>query len=99
MSLFTCSELLQRNMPPKMKDPGRFTIPCIIGQVYFDHALCDLRASINIMTSTIFDKLGIGNVKPTDTVLQMADESVKHPRGFIEDIIFKVSKSTFPIDF
>ena len=43
------SAILQRKLPPKLKDPGSFTIPCTTGKSYFDRALCDLGASINLM--------------------------------------------------
>ncbi|XP_073121880.1 uncharacterized protein [Henckelia pumila] len=41
-----CSAILQKNLPQKLKDPGNFTIPCIIGSSNFNKALCHLRASI-----------------------------------------------------
>ncbi|KAL0404784.1 UNVERIFIED_CONTAM: hypothetical protein Sradi_2119200 [Sesamum radiatum] len=37
-----CSAVLQNNLPPKLKDPGSFSIPCTIGNTNFDKALCDL---------------------------------------------------------
>ncbi|KAL5572307.1 hypothetical protein UlMin_021904 [Ulmus minor] len=60
-----CSVILQRKLPPKLKDPRSFTIPCTIGDFEFDKVLCDLGASINLMSLSIFRKLGIGKVKPT----------------------------------
>ncbi|CAN6544244.1 unnamed protein product [Malus baccata var. baccata] len=36
------SALLQRKLPPKCKDPGSFTIPCVIGNTRFEHAMLDL---------------------------------------------------------
>ena len=36
------SAILQKKLPPKLKDPWNFTIPCTIGKSYFDRALCDL---------------------------------------------------------
>ncbi|CAL8151746.1 unnamed protein product [Prunus armeniaca] len=33
------SAVLQRKLPPKLQDPGSFTIPCIIGERKFDKAL------------------------------------------------------------
>jgi len=53
-----CSDILQRKLPPKMKDPCAFTIPCAIGKVNIGRALCDLRASINLMPLSIMKKLG-----------------------------------------
>ncbi|KAL5573789.1 hypothetical protein UlMin_023386 [Ulmus minor] len=94
-----CSAILQRKLPPKLKDPGSFTIPCTIGDFEFDKVLCDLGASINLMSLFIFRKLGLGEVKPTTVSLQLADRSIKHPRGIIEDVLVKVDKFIFPADF
>ncbi|KAL5569891.1 hypothetical protein UlMin_026466 [Ulmus minor] len=79
--------------------PGSFTIPCTIGDFEFDKVLCDLGASNNLMPLSIFRKLGLGEVKPTTVSLQLADRSIKHPRGIIEDVLVKVDKFIFPADF
>ena len=60
-----CSAVLQKKIPPKLKDPGSFTIPCTIGGHHFEKSLCDLGASVNLMPRSVFNKLGIGDVKPT----------------------------------
>ena len=83
----------------KLKDPGSFTIPYDIGHVHFDKALCDLGASINLMPLYIFKKLGIREVKPTMVSLQLADRSIKHPRDGLENVLVKVDKFIFPVDF
>ena len=49
-----CSVILQKKFPPKLKDPGSFTIPCAIGNAVFERALYDLGASINLMLWSIF---------------------------------------------
>ena len=90
-----CSVILQRKLPPKLKDLGSFTI----GDFNFDKVLCDLGASINLMPLSIFRKLGLGEVKPTTVSLQLADRSIKHPRGIIEDVLVKVDKFVFPTNF
>ena len=94
-----CSAILQRKLPQKLKDPGSFTIPCTIGNAVFERALCDLGASINIMPLSIFKRLGLGEARPTRVTLQLADRSLKHPRGVIEDVLVKVDKFIFPADF
>ena len=94
-----CSAILQRKLPQKLKDPGNFTIPCAIGNAVFEKALCDLGASINLMPLSIFKKLGLGEAKPSTVTLQLADRSIKHPRGVIEDLLVKVDKFIFPADF
>ena len=94
-----CSAILQRKLPQKLKDPGSFTIPCTIGNAIFERALCDLGASINLMPLSIFKRLGLGEARPTTVTLQLADRSLKHPRGIIEDVLVKVDKFIFPVDF
>ncbi|XP_073273304.1 uncharacterized protein [Primulina huaijiensis] len=80
-----CSALVQNKIPPKLKDPGSFSIPCMIGDVVFHKALCDLCASINLMPLSVFRKLGLGEPNPTRMSLQLAYRSVKYPWGVIED--------------
>ncbi|GKV16994.1 hypothetical protein SLEP1_g27554 [Rubroshorea leprosula] len=94
-----CSAILQNKLPPKLKDPGSFSIPCIIGNVNFDKALCDLGASINLMPFHVFRKLGSGEPSPTTVSLQLADRSIKYPRGVVEYVLVKVDKFIFPVDF
>ncbi|XP_073294455.1 uncharacterized protein [Primulina huaijiensis] len=93
------SAILQNKLPPKLKDPCSFSIPCTIGSSFFSKALCDLGASINLMPYSCFEKLGIGEVRPTTISLQLAYRSIKYPRGVIEDVLVKVEKFIFPVDF
>ncbi|KAJ9566697.1 hypothetical protein OSB04_002663 [Centaurea solstitialis] len=94
-----CSAILTCKIPPKLKDPGSFTIPCSIGGQEVGLALCDLGASINLMPLSVFNKLGIGEVRPTTVTLQLANRSIAYPKGKIEDILVKVDKFIFPVDF
>ncbi|XP_073137165.1 uncharacterized protein [Henckelia pumila] len=56
-------------------------------------------ASINLMSYSVFRKLSLGEPKSTRMSLQMADRSIKYPRGIIEDVLVKVDKFIFPMDF
>ena len=94
-----CSVILQRKLPQKLKDRSSFTIPCTIRNFIFERALCDLGASINLMPLPIFKRLGLGEARPTTVTLQLAAKSLKHPRGVIEDVLVKVDKFIFPVDF
>ena len=94
-----CSAILQQKLLPKLKYPGSFTIPCAIGNAVFERALCDLGASINLMLWSIFKKLKLGEAHSTIVTLQLADRSLTHQRGIIEDVLVKVDKFIFPVDF
>uniref|UniRef100_A0A1U7ZJM9 Uncharacterized protein LOC104590929 n=1 Tax=Nelumbo nucifera TaxID=4432 RepID=A0A1U7ZJM9_NELNU len=78
-----CSAILLNKLPQKL----------------IKKALCDLGASINLMPYSIFKKLGLGEPQPTRVALQLANRSIKHPRGIIEDVLVKVDKFIFPVDF
>ena len=79
-----CLAILQNKIPKKMKDPRSFTIPCLIGNLLIDKALVDLRASINLMPYNLFKKLGLGEPKSTRMSIQLANRSIKYPKGIIE---------------
>ena len=66
MNLFeNCSAVIQLKLPEKLKDPGSFTIPCIIGESTFIKALCDLGASINLMPFSVARKMNLREITPT----------------------------------
>ncbi|XP_076935292.1 uncharacterized protein LOC143601899 [Bidens hawaiensis] len=94
-----CSAALQNKLPKKMTDPGSFTIPCLIGILSVSNALADLGASINLMPYSVFSKLDLGEPKPTRMSIQLADRSVKYPRGIVENMLVKIDKFVFPVDF
>ncbi|XP_073119897.1 uncharacterized protein [Henckelia pumila] len=94
-----CSAVLLNKLPPKLQDPGSFSIPCAIGSMPFDKTLCDLGASINLMSYSLAKKLGIGITEPTTMSLKLADRSIKHPKGIVENVLLKVDEFIFPVDF
>ena len=81
------------------KNPGCPTITCMIGVNLIERALLDLRASVNLLPYAVFIQLGLGELKPTSMTLQLANRSVKVPRGIVEDVLIKVDKFYFPMDF
>ncbi|XP_021764237.1 uncharacterized protein LOC110728875 [Chenopodium quinoa] len=91
--------LLYDNLPPKLHDPGSFTIPCTINEKFFDKVLCDLGASVNLMPYSLYENLGLQGLKPSPIYLQMADRTSRLPKGVVEDVLIKVGELIFPIDF
>jgi len=80
-----CSVVVLNQLPAKLKDRGSFSIPCVIGNVSIDRALCDLVSSVNLMLYSIFKRLGLGELRPTCISLQLANRSIKYPMGILED--------------
>ncbi|KAH9751853.1 hypothetical protein KPL71_014470 [Citrus sinensis] len=93
------SRMLQSRIPKKLKDLGSFTISYSIGTRYNGRALCDLGANINLMPLSVFKQLGVGECRPTIVNLQLTDRFHAYPEGKIEDVLVKVDKFIFPVDF
>ncbi|XP_071912279.1 uncharacterized protein [Coffea arabica] len=94
-----CSAIIQNKLPPKLKDPGSFSIPCTIGNVDFSKALCDLGASVSLIPLTVARQLGLHELKRTNITLQLADWSIRYPLGVLENVLIKVQKFIIPVDF
>ena len=60
--------------------------------------LLDLGASVNLLLYLVYKQLGVGKLKPTRITLQLADRSIKIPKGEVEDVLNKVGEFIFPVD-
>ena len=63
------SAVLQRKLPPKCKDLGSFTIPCVIGNTRFESAMLDIGASINVMPYSIYASMNLGELKNDGVII------------------------------
>ncbi|GKC78602.1 zinc knuckle CX2CX4HX4C containing protein, partial [Tanacetum coccineum] len=86
-------------LPPKETDPGSFVLPCIIGNTMVSNALADLGASISVMPFSMFKRLGLGNPRSINLVIEMADRSMQSPKRIVENVLVKIHKFIFPVDF
>ena len=93
------SAVLQRKLPPKCGDPGRFTVPCKIGNTLIRNTLLDLGASINVMPKSMYASLNLSPLKETEIIIQLVDRTNTHPDGLVEDVLVKVNELIFPTDF
>ncbi|CAN6687824.1 unnamed protein product [Malus baccata var. baccata] len=93
------SAVLQRKLPTKCKDPGSFTIPCVIGNTLFENAMLDLGASINVMPYSIYASMNLGELKKDGVIIQLADRSNAYPKGVLKDVLMQVNHLIFPTNF
>ena len=91
--------IIQKGLPKKSKNPGGFNLPVSISVLFLDNALLDLGASVNIIPLAMLKKIGDLEIKPTKMQLRLAEKSIKYPYGVVEDILVKVDKFTFPVDY
>ncbi|GJV13115.1 reverse transcriptase domain-containing protein [Tanacetum coccineum] len=94
-----CSAIILNKVPEKLKDPGKFLIPCALQELDRTNALADSGASINLLPHSIYKQLGLGALKPTRMTLELANRSVTHPMGIAEDVVVRVDGFTFLADF
>ncbi|CAM8910727.1 unnamed protein product [Rhodiola kirilowii] len=94
-----CSAAMHRPMPSKLKDSKNFSIPCDIGGITIRRALCDLGASVSIMPYSLYAKLNLGELCPTNVTIHLVDRSCKLPRGILKDVPVKVKNIQIPTDF
>ena len=54
---------------------------------------------MNLLPYSVYRELGLGELKSTRVTLELADRSVKVPRGIVEDVLIQVDTVYYPIDF
>lgn len=83
-----------------MKNLGGFKIHCTIRSSHYAKALCNLGAGVNLIPRSVFRKFELGEQNSIVVSLQFANRSIKHhPLGIIENVLVKVEKFIFLVDF
>nr|GEV36117.1 reverse transcriptase domain-containing protein [Tanacetum cinerariifolium] len=92
------SAVILRKLPEKLRDPGKFLIPCGFS-VLKCKALAGLGASINLMPLSVWKKFGLPELISTRMTLELANRAICTPAGIARDVFVLVGKFTFPADF
>ncbi|GJT59736.1 reverse transcriptase domain-containing protein [Tanacetum coccineum] len=94
-----CSAVILKMLPEKLGGPSKFLIPCNFPEIVECLALADLGASINLMPLSIWRKLSLPELTPTQMILELADRSTTKPTDIAEDVFMRVGKFHFMADF
>nr|GFA69111.1 reverse transcriptase domain-containing protein [Tanacetum cinerariifolium] len=94
-----CSVVILNKLPKKLRDPGKFLIPCEFPGMDECLTLADLGASINLMPLFVWKELALPELTPTCMTLELADRSVSKPIGIAKEVSVKVGMFHFPADF
>ena len=86
-------------VPKKLEDPGIPTIPCSIKRNYVKSALCDLGVGVSVMPFSLYKRLDLNKLTPTEISLQMAEKSTAIPISICEDVPVVVANVTILTDF
>ncbi|GKD03542.1 retrovirus-related pol polyprotein from transposon TNT 1-94, partial [Tanacetum coccineum] len=86
-------------IPRKEKDLGTFTLPFYINNVCVDNALVDLGARVSVMPLLTYLNLGLGELAHTRLIVELADRTMKYLKGIAKNVLVRIDKFTFPVDF
>nr|GEY58321.1 reverse transcriptase domain-containing protein [Tanacetum cinerariifolium] len=70
-----CSAVILKKLPEKLRDPGKFLIPCGFSELKCK-VLADLGASINMMPLSVWKKLGLPDLISTRITLELANRAI-----------------------
>ncbi|GKA20113.1 putative reverse transcriptase domain-containing protein [Tanacetum coccineum] len=90
---------INNTIPRKKKDLGSFTLPYFINNACIDNALVNLGASVSVMPLLTYLNLGLGELAHTKLTVELVDKTVKYTKGIAENVLVRIGKFTFPIDF
>nr|GEW49320.1 hypothetical protein [Tanacetum cinerariifolium] len=62
-------------------------------------ALVDLRASVSVMPFSTYTKRSIENLSHTRMTIELADRTIKQPKGIATNVLVRIEKFVFPIEF
>ncbi|XP_071708230.1 uncharacterized protein [Rutidosis leptorrhynchoides] len=96
-----CNKILasRPRIPKKLGDPGKFVFPYKFGESKVFNALADLGASINLMPHSLYERLGLGPLKPTRIRIRLANHLSDTAIGISEDILVSIDTLVFPVNF
>jgi len=86
------------NSPKKNEDPGCFSVPVTIEGFYVGEMMCDLVSSANMMSLSLFDKIGGMELKPCKLRIWLVDGSLKNVKGVIKTVNINIDGFIFPIE-
>nr|GEW05651.1 reverse transcriptase domain-containing protein [Tanacetum cinerariifolium] len=75
-------QVLLQKLPDKLRDPGKFLIPCDFPGMDECLALADLGTSTNLMPLSMWNKLSLPELSPTYMTLELTDQYSQEVLGF-----------------
>nr|GEZ59177.1 reverse transcriptase domain-containing protein [Tanacetum cinerariifolium] len=92
-----CSAVLLKKLPEKLGDLGKFLIPCDFLRMDECLAPAYLGASINLMQSSVWNKLSLPKLSPTCMTLKLMDRLISCPAGVAKDVFVKTERALIDV--
>ncbi|KAJ0927024.1 putative aspartic peptidase domain superfamily [Helianthus annuus] len=81
------------------KEYGAPIMPIRVGKLKIPHALLDYGASISVLPGELYDMYDFGPLEDVDTIVSLADESWRRPRGIVKSVMIHLGEFEYPMDF
>ncbi|GER50519.1 genome polyprotein [Striga asiatica] len=97
--VYEAASAMQHDLPKKERDAGGFVIQIALENGKGTSGMLDFGVGINLMPFSIFQRLGLGDLRPTRMCLQLVDHSIRYPKEVVEDVLVRVGRLIVPVDF
>ncbi|GJW45224.1 DNA-directed DNA polymerase [Tanacetum coccineum] len=91
------------SLPGSTETNARYAVWNKVHTPYQDHntdsSLVDLGASVSVMPFFTYSNLGLGDLSHTRMTIELADRTIKQPKGIAANVLVRIGKFVFPIDF
>ncbi|KAJ0927901.1 putative aspartic peptidase domain superfamily [Helianthus annuus] len=80
------------------KEHGAPLVPIQVGKLKIPQALLDYGASMSVLPGDLYD-MYFGPLQDADTMVSLADESWRSPRGIVKNVMIRLGEFEYPVDF
>ncbi|KAJ0513783.1 putative aspartic peptidase domain superfamily [Helianthus annuus] len=78
---------------------GAPIVPIRVGKLKIPYALLDYGASMSVLPGDLYDMYDFGPLEDIDTMVSLADESWRRPRGVVRNVMIRLGEFNYPVDF
>nr|GEW29660.1 reverse transcriptase domain-containing protein [Tanacetum cinerariifolium] len=91
-----CSAVILKKLPENLGDPGKFLISCGFNELK-RKALANLGSSINLMTLSVWKKLGLPELISTRMTVELANRAICTPTGIARDVFVPTARALIDV--
>ncbi|GJX41474.1 hypothetical protein Tco_0256464 [Tanacetum coccineum] len=90
--------IIEHSLPKKMCDPRNYVLPVKINGVVEMVALVDTGASVSVLPYSLYKDLRLGDPRPYQTNLKMADNTQAKAMGELKNVIIQIGYQAYVVD-
>ncbi|GJR97566.1 putative ribonuclease H-like domain-containing protein [Tanacetum coccineum] len=91
--------IVEHGLPKKMCDPGNFVLSVKVNGTIEMNTLADMGASVSVLPYCLFMNLGLGDPKPYNSNLTMADNTQAKAMGEVKNVRIQIGYQAYLVDF